>query len=240
MVISKLGTFQTEKGNPRINEQLVLTRLFHWNLTATILLPFLETFGQAHVSWTDFDRIVMILEQIHKSGYSERVDHLLEKYLVILSNSIVSHWQLSALRRLIGNNARYFEKVLELRNADSESYQSMQKEIDQAWDKHMNEFITHLLTIQTITVETEMRKRVKQSIQSAESINLDMGLAISPKIDSFHFNYKRLLSLNKKRKNKKKDKLTLDVYSNMADANDVDDLFNTHDPNKVNSNEYPF
>jgi len=58
----------------------------------------------------------MLLEQIHRSGYSERVDHLLEKFLVILSNSIVSHWQLSALRRLIGNNARYYEKVLELRN----------------------------------------------------------------------------------------------------------------------------
>jgi len=85
-----------------------------------------------------------------------------------------------------------------------------------------------------------MRKQVKQSIQSAESINLDMGFAISPKIESFHFNYKRLLSLNKKRKNKKKDKLMLDVYSNKTDEKDVDDLFNTHDPTKVNLNECPF
>ena len=240
MVTSKIGTFQTEKGNPRINEQLILTRLFNWNLTCTVVLPFLEKFDQAHVSWTDFDRIVMILEQLHKSGHSERVDHLLEKYLVILSNSILSHWQLSALRRLIGNNSRYLEKVGELRDTNSETYQTIQQEIDQAWDKHMNEFITHLLTIQTITVEAEMRKRVKQSIQSAESINLDMGLAISPKIETFHFNYKRLLSLNKKQKNKKKDKLILGVNLNKNDANDVDDLFNADDSNKQNLNECPF
>jgi hypothetical protein len=240
MVASTIGTFQTEKGNARINEQLILTRLFHWNLSSIILLPFLETFDQAHVSWTDFDRIVMLLEQIHKSGHSQQVDHLLEKYFVILSNSIVSHWQLSALRRLIGNNLHYFEKVLELRNADSEIYQIMQQEIDQAWGNHMSDFVTHLLTIQAITVETEMRKRVKQSIQSAESINLDMGFAISPKIESFHFNYKRLLSLNKKQKNKKKDKLVLAVNLNKNDVNDVNDLFNANDLNKGNLNECPF
>jgi energy-coupling factor transporter ATP-binding protein EcfA2 len=229
-VAAKIGNYESVSGNPRWQELVLLTELFNWNEIVAFLMPYVLNFNRETVSWPDYDAILNIFKYIHKNGKSAEITSVIDRYLLLMAKSIVSHYQITSFQKMIDDNPFFRDRLADIQNSSSIFFGILQNAIDDAWKKGFDTFLLHSGNIETVFDEKELKSTVERLIGDAKSVNEKIGFNPSPIFGDYKMNYKAQVETNLQKTNKTKDKLKI-IPDNMAnEPGDINELFNSNGP----------
>jgi hypothetical protein len=194
-----LGTYRSLEGNPRWQEMQVLTELFTWLEIYPLLLPFIQAFDKPTVTWQDYDAILAIFQYIQGQGRAHKLAAVVDRYLSLLINSIVSHWQIPSLKKMLAAVPLFRDRLAALPTADPELFSSLQKAIDKVWYGSFDSYLLHKGNLNAVLQEDELKKTFEKLIGEARTLNDDIGFTASPIFDVFTMNYTEQAAANRKK-----------------------------------------